>query len=115
MRRVSINAITLYADLLQRAQSGPARSGSISVKSVGGRKFLYAVETPIDGSARTQRYLGPEDDPKAVAMADNIRRHGAEARERRAIVSGLKRMDLQGPPFDVGLSDINANETERAA
>lgn len=94
--------MTLYADLLQRAQSGPARSGSISVKSVGGRKFLYAVQTALDGSARTQRYLGPEDDPEAVALADNIRRRGAEARERRAIVSGLKRMGLQGPPLDLG-------------
>ncbi len=100
MRKIPLNAMTLYADLLQRAEDRPVHSASVTSRTVAGRQFLYATER--SGPSRVQRYLGPADDPVAAAAADEVRRTGTEARERRATVSALKRMSLPAPTTGMG-------------
>ncbi len=100
MRKIPANLITLYADVLQRAEAGGYRPGSISTKTVKGRKFLYAVER--EGSLRSQRYLGPADSSEAQGAAENVRRAQSDARERRATVRALKNASILAPTPEIG-------------
>ena len=100
MRKIPANLLTLYADLLQRAEAGGPRPGSISSKTVRGRKFLYAVER--EGHVRTQRYLGPANNASAQAAAEDARRAQSDAVERRATVRALKNASIPAPPAQTG-------------
>lgn len=100
MRAIPLNLMTLYADLEQRLVSQEVRPGSISIRRIDGKKYLYAVER--DGQMREQRFLGPADAPEALAEAERIRRAENEAKQTRATVSALKSGRIPSPPLQIG-------------
>lgn len=95
-----LNVITLYADLLQRVNLQEARPGSISTKTIDGKKYLYAVER--DGAIRSQRFLGPANSAEARAEAERVRRAEADAKQRRATVTALKAAHIPAPTLALG-------------
>ena len=87
---------TLYADLAQKLANPPSPPpGSISVKTVKGKKYLYVAR--IEGGKQKQASLGPADDPAVLERAAAIKREAGLARERRHTIAMLKRAGLQGP------------------
>lgn len=100
MRSIPLNMMTLYADLAQSVDEGARDYGSISTRTVKGRKFLYL--THKDGAARSQRYLGPADDPAVKDAADAARIAADRARARRNTVSLLKRARIPAPTLVQG-------------
>ncbi len=63
---------TLYADLAQKLADPPSTlPGSISVKTVKGRKYLYVAR--VEGGKQKQTSLGPADDPVVVERAGVIK------------------------------------------
>ena len=108
MKAVSLNLMTMYADLAQRLALRAERPGSISIKTDKGRKYLYAVQK--DGQARVQRYLGPADNPGAKNAAELVRRAEEEAKELRSIVSMLKGARIPAPTIVQGrILEVVAN------
>ena len=89
MKQIPLNFLTLYADLEQSLAVSNGRGGTVALKTVHGRKRLYAVERI--GSGYKQKYLGPADDGKVQAKAASIKRTAEEAKVRKATVSALKR------------------------
>jgi hypothetical protein len=101
MQKISLNMLTLYADLVQsHMRDDYVRAASISTRTVGGAKYLYA--TVRLGQNRVQRYLGPADDAAAKTMAEAYRRAAVATRNMRSTVSALKRGGLPGPPLPLG-------------
>ena len=100
MRPIPLNVMTLYADLADRVAQVDVRPGSISTKTVDGRKYLYAVEK--DGQTRIQRYLGPVDDLQAQMQAAQIRQAAEQAKQRRNTVTLLKNSRVPGPTLVIG-------------
>jgi hypothetical protein len=92
---------TLYADIAQKLADPPATlPGSISVKTVKGRKYLYVAR--LEAGKQKQTSLGPADDPAVVEKAGMIKREAAFARERRGTIAMLGKAGLQGPNAVVG-------------
>ena len=92
---------TLYADLAQKLADPPSTlPGSISVKTVKGRKYLYVAR--VEGGKQKQTSLGPADDPAVVERAGVIKREAAFARERRNTIAMLGKAGLQGPNAAAG-------------
>lgn len=92
--------MTLYADLLQRTGLQSIKPGSISTKTVDGKKYLYAIEK--DGKARVCRFLGPAESAAAQDEARLIRRAEIEAKEMRTTVAALKRARIPAPTVELG-------------
>jgi hypothetical protein len=90
---------TLYADLLQQVGTAPA-AGSVYARRRDEVDYLYA-KIPT-GSGRVDRFLGRADDPAAQAQAAAVRSGMAQARERRRLVSMLRRGGLAGPDRTLG-------------
>ena len=108
MRPVPLNIMTLYADLAQRLGLQDVRPGSISTKTVGGKKYLYAVEK--DGMARIQRFLGPAGSVSAQENAGQIKRAAEQAKELRSTVTLLKNARIPGPSLILGrILEVVAN------
>jgi hypothetical protein len=92
---------TLYADLTQKLADPPATlPGSISVKTVKSRKYLYVARA--EGGKQKQTSLGPADDPAVVERAGVIKREAAFARERRNTIAMLGKAGLRGPNAATG-------------
>ena len=100
MRPISLNLLTLYADLQQSLELCDVRPASISTKTVSGKKYLYAVEK--DGRARIQRSLGPADDPATKEMAQRVRNAETLAKAMRSTVSALKTARIPAPTLVLG-------------
>ncbi len=100
MRQLSLNFQTLYADLAQSLALADDKAGSVSVRSIKGRKYLYV--TSKDGGERRQRSLGPADDPAAHAESERIRHAAARAAVRRSTVAALKRARVPAPSLALG-------------
>ena len=108
MRPVPLNIMTLYADLAQRLGLLDVRPASISTKTVGGKKYLYAVEK--DGMARIQRFLGPAGSVSAQENAERIKRAAEQAKELRSTVTLLKNARIPGPSLILGrILEVVAN------
>lgn len=108
MRRIPLNMMTLYADLGQRLATRDVRPGSISTKTVKGKKYLYAAQK--DGQARVQRYLGPANDAAAKKEAALIKRAEQEAKELRSTVRALKQARIPAPSLVQGrILEVIAN------
>jgi len=108
MRPVPLNVMTLYADLAQRLGLQDVRPGSISTKTVDGKKYLYAVER--DGQARIQRFLGPAGSDAAKEDAERIRQASVQARELRNTVTLLKNARIPRPSALLGrILEVIAN------
>ena len=56
MRPIPLSIATLYADILQNLSMQELRPGSISTKTVDGKKYLYAVEK--HGQTRITTFRG---------------------------------------------------------
>lgn len=92
---------TLYADLVQKLADPPSTlPGSISTKTVKGRKYLYVAR--LEGGKQKQISLGPAGNPEVVERVAAIKREAAFARERRNSIAMLKRAGLQGPNAAIG-------------
>jgi hypothetical protein len=86
---------TVYADLVQQVLNREAKAGSVYTQKKDGVSYLYARRTV--GAGRIDSFIGPSTDPDAIAKADAIRREQKLARERRKIVSALKRAGVPAP------------------
>ena len=100
MRQVPLNLLSLYADIAQRAALVDVQPASISVKTIDGKRHLYAVTK--DGSSRRQSYIGPADNAGAEAKAEAHRRAARMAQDQRRSVMALRRSGLRGPTIEVG-------------
>jgi len=100
MEQLSLSLQTLYADLLQSAAFSSTAAASVYVQSVGARKYYYAREK--HGAKRLERYLGPAEDPNVLARVEDLRATNAEAKQRRSVVSILKRAHLPAPTLVMG-------------
>ena len=100
MRPVPLNIMTLYADLAQGVGQFDVRAGSISTKTVDGKKYLYTVEK--DGQARQQKFLGPAGSTEAQERAKQIKRAAEQAKQLRATVTLLKNSRIPAPSLVLG-------------
>lgn len=100
MRQIPLNVMTLYADLAQSVDSRSVLPGSLATKSIKKRKYLY--QTTKDGSARIERYIGPADDPAAIAQAEQIRQAAEQAKLQRNTVTLLKQSRIPAPTLVQG-------------
>ena len=108
LKPVQLNALTLYADLMQSIGTGFASPESVSIKTVGGKRHAYAVAN--DGNTRPQRYLGPADDPIIQERIKSLKAAAESAKRRRSTVSMLKRAGLPAPILILGrLLEVIAN------
>ena len=108
MKPIPLNALTLYADLAQNVSETTVRPEAVSLKTIKGKKFAYAVAS--DGNTRPQRYLGPAGDPGVKLQIEALKIASASARRRRGTVSLLKRAGLPAPTLVMGrLLEVIAN------
>jgi len=94
MREIDLNLLTLYADLMQRAEDVAPWEGSVTRRTVAGITYLYLTTR----GERKQKLLGPESDPEVAARAEATRRLQA----RRRTVSTLKRARIPAPSVAFG-------------
>ena len=92
--------MTLYADLAQNVDSRSGPPGSIAIKTVKKRKYLY--QTTKDGSARIERYIGPADDPAAIEQAEQFKHAAERAKLQRNTVTLLKQARIPAPTLVQG-------------
>ncbi len=108
LKPVQLNALTLYADLMQSIGTRTAAPASISIKTIDGKRHAYAVAN--DGNTRPQRYLGPADDPAVKEQIATLKAAAESAKRRRSTVSMLKRAGLPAPILILGrLLEVIAN------
>ena len=100
MRPVPLNFQTIYADLLQSVATVNVGHGSVSVRKIKGREYIYV--TTKDGSERHQRSLGPANDPNVIAKATEIRQAAELAKSLRTTVSALKQARIPSPALPLG-------------
>lgn len=99
MKPIPLNLLTLYADLAQRVGVDTVPAASISRRTVGGQRRIYATHP---GAVRRQVYLGTEGDETAEAKAAAHRRAADSTRAARKTVTTLKRAGLSGPDPTTG-------------
>jgi len=100
MKHISPTLQTLYSDLVQQIYSASEKPGSVYTQTSKGAKYLY-VKYPV-GATRRDAYLGPADDPGALARAGQIRAEHRNARERRRIVRALRDSAVPAPTRTLG-------------
>ena len=98
---ISPALLTLYADFVQQVHSAAAKPGSIYEQTSKGVRYLYARRTV--GRVRIDSFVGPAHDPKAQTAAQQIRTEQALAKQRRKIISLLKRSGVPAPNTALGL------------
>jgi hypothetical protein len=100
-RPIPLHFLTMYADLAQGFEFADAEVGSIVMRSIKGRKYLYL--TSKDGALRRQKSLGSADDPKVQEIAKRIGAAAARARNMRTVVATLKqKARIPAPTLPVG-------------
>jgi hypothetical protein len=103
-----LNFMTLYADLAQNARKSTLDHGSVVTRRRRGKTYFYVVSK--DGAMRTDRYLGPSDDPAVRQEADALRQASEQARTLRATVSALKQARIPAPVLKLGrILEVVAN------
>ena len=109
MRPIPLNFQTMYADLLQTVALTEVAHGSISVRKIKGKEYLYL--TTKDGSKRRQISLGRADDASAQAQANAVLESAEGAKGRRTTVSALKRARIPSPALPLGrVLEVISNE-----
>ena len=101
-RELSLPLQTIYAELLERCaiadmEEAFPEAGSFVVKQVRGRRYWYFQR----GSDRAQSYVGPETRELLQRIA-GWRQRKTEARERRELVTALRRAGVPGPDAATG-------------
>ncbi len=89
----------MFADLVQQVETAP-QAASIYTRTRDGIEYIYA-KLPV-GQSRVDRFIGKAGDPEAEEHASSLRRGNTLARNRREIVSMLKRHRLAGPDRTLG-------------
>ena len=100
IRQVPLSFVTLYADLAQNVRSSSLEHGSVVTRKRRGRDYLYVVSK--DGAERSERYLGPADDPIAAGAAEQLRHAAVQAKALRTTVSALKQARFPSPALPLG-------------
>lgn len=100
MRPIPLNMQTVYADLLQSKALGDGETGSISVRKIKGRSYLYVTST--GGGKRRQRSIGRADDPEAIAEAEEIQQATERERANKTAVAALKKARMPSPSVPLG-------------
>ncbi len=104
IRELSVPLQTIYAELLERCSIAEMEEtftepGTFVVKQVHGRRYWYFQR----GADRKQSYIGPESEERLRHIAAWRQRKG-EARERRELVTALRRAGLPGPDAASGVA-----------
>lgn len=94
MREIGFAYRTIYAELLQQSldaafEADFGASGNFVKVPVKGRDYWYFDST--SQSAAKRRYVGPADDPEVTRRVEEFKRHKADVRGRRKLVSTLLR------------------------
>ena len=100
MKKLPPMLLTLYADLLQQAQSSTVLPGSVRIQQVKGTKYLKA-NTRI-GALRRTIYLGPANKRQAQEKAKAIKEEMERAKMRRKIVMLLRDGGIPVPSGELG-------------
>lgn len=100
MKPIPLNFMTLYADLAQNVRKSSYEHGSVVTRRKRGRDYIYVVSK--DGATRSERYLGPADDPTARQKAAELRQAAEQAKVLRATVSALKQARIPAPTLKLG-------------
>ncbi len=100
MKPLSLPLLTLYADLQQQLETAVAPAGSVFRQEVAGVAYLRAQVMTARG--RRTLHIGPESDPDAVARAAAISAEMERSKERRKIISSLKRSGFGAPSPEMG-------------
>lgn len=90
---------TLFAELVQQVATAPL-AGSVYIRKRDGIEYFYA-KIPV-GMARVDTFIGRTGDPQAERNAESLRQGMQLARERRRLVSMLRRAGLAAPPRTLG-------------
>jgi hypothetical protein len=90
---------TLFAELVQQVATA-APAGSLYSRERDGIRYHYA-KIPV-GVERLDRFIGRIGDPQADATAAELRRGMEQARDRRRLVSLLRRTGLAAPSRTLG-------------
>ena len=104
---VSLATQTLYAELVDRCAAAAFEAefplnGSFVRVTVKGRDYWYFQQGTRDASGKQQRkYVGPDTDETRQRMANHGRAKD-DYRERRHLISMLRRSGFQSPPHEVG-------------
>jgi hypothetical protein len=108
LRPIPLNFTTLYADLMQNARKSSLEHGSVVKRRKRSKDYLYVVSK--DGAIRTERYIGPAEDPEAQKQAHEIRQSAEQAKALRATVSSLKQARMPAPILKLGrILEVIAN------
>jgi hypothetical protein len=108
LKPMPLNLVTLYADLAQNVRASTYEHASVVKRKRNGLEYLYAVSK--DGAERTEHYLGPVSDAKAMREAAKIRQAAAQARSMRTTVSVLKQARVPAPTLKLGrVLEVMAN------
>jgi hypothetical protein len=106
MNPVPLLAQTTYAELLDRSEASAferafsAEGGTFVAKNVKDRRYWY-FQTSTD-SGRAQQYVGPET-PELLDRINHHRQSREDEKDRRALVSSLKRsFGLPAPIAPIG-------------
>lgn len=99
MQRIPLNIQTLYADLQQQVAIASADEATVVATTVGGIRYLRLQRWV--GASRTVEHLGRADDPEVIARAEAARSEMTRRRERRQLVSTLRRL-MPGPTTALG-------------
>ena len=91
----------MFAELMQQVVTAPV-AGTVYERSLEGIRYLYA-KVPV-GADRIDTFLGRKGDEGAELRAEGMRRGMALAKERRVLVSMLKRSGLAGPDRPLGVA-----------
>ena len=90
---------TLFAELAQQVETA-APAGSVYTRERDGIRYHYA-KVPV-GVERIDTFIGRVGDPEAEARATELRRGMEQARDRRRLVSLLRRTGLAAPFRSLG-------------
>jgi hypothetical protein len=90
---------TLYADLLQQAETAPL-AGSVYRRTLSGGEYIYA-KIPV-GNDRIDQFIGKSGDPEAEHRAKSLQTGADLAAQRRRLVAMLRREGLAGPDRTMG-------------
>ena len=98
MRKIPLNLLTLYADLLQNVGLDEIPEGSITIRTVKTIKYVYLTEKVT----RRQINLGRADNPDVMERAEVIRHKTEASKSLRATVTALKNAKIPAPSLPLG-------------
>jgi hypothetical protein len=99
MKELSPTLQTLFAELVQQVAAND-RGGTVYTRERDSIHYYYA-KIPV-GQDRVDAFIGKVADPSAKQRAETLRRGMAQARNRRKLVSILKREGFAAPQKTIG-------------